>query len=219
MKRWLQSLVLIAGIAVVLPACSDEISLSTASEQSSIPDTAEQDSTMNPPDMTLNASMWVAFPVRGENPNDWNGVTGTRTDGGIIDACNKQDISSHSGADHYARDLSRKDGSTLNRRVHAGIDGEVVKAGWTDDYGKQVVIYDSARRVAVRYAHLNTYYVGIGARVKVNDMIGRMGNTGCQGGCSEHLHIVAYENVPDRNSIPYLCNSTWYACRIDFYYP
>lgn len=219
MKRWMTAAVAAIGIAVSFSACSDELTNAenaVANDQWSVEEADSTGSELEPPNLVLGASMRVAWPVRGESMGDWYGDEGERTNGGTIYSCGKW-INSHSGADYYARDLRRVDGSTLNRRVHAGIDGEVVKAGWTDCYGNQVVIYDSARRVAVRYAHLNTTYVGVGARVRVNDMIGRMGNTGC-GQFGEHLHMVAYENV-DRNSIPYVCDSTYYACRIDFYYP
>lgn len=163
--------------------------------------------------------MGVAWPFGSDaNLTDWKGWQGDRTGGGAWHGCGR--TNTHSGADYYARDLRRSGCSGVV--VYAGFAGKVVKAAWTDCYGKCVVIYDSARHVALRYAHLSNITVSAGQSVCMGMQIGNVGDTGCKGGggVGYHLHLAGYEHINDNNGspiIPLLCDSDYYACAVYFY--
>ncbi len=210
-------LFLILGLCFVLSGCGEEGgdgSSVTGLEVGGMPD--------NIP-LVIGAYTSIAWPFGpNEHPDDWRGDEGDRTNGGMISACGGW-ISSHSGADYYARDLSRRSGTTSGKKVYAGISGRVVKANWTDCYGNSVVIYDHSRRLAIRYAHLQSITVSQGDWVTIRQYIGKVGNTGC-GSFNAHLHLVAYENIDhfingdhNRPVIPTVCDSDYYSCRIYFF--
>lgn len=164
------------------------------------------------------AYMGIASPIGpGEDPDDWRGMTGVRTGGGTIYACGHT-VNSHTGADYYARDISRYSGTTLGKKVYAGFSGLVVKVGSGYGQGYQVVIYDATRHVAIRYAHLMSYTVHKGQYVSVRQYIGKIGNTDA----GPHLHLVGYENIDHFDAegypvIPTLCDSEHYCCILYFY--
>jgi murein DD-endopeptidase MepM/ murein hydrolase activator NlpD len=169
-----------------------------------------------PPSRSLGAWTSIAWPFKYESPNLWRGWTGEKTDGGMIWSCRGY-INSHSGADHYASDLYRKDGSTHGRRVYAGLSGKVVRARYSSGYGNEVVIHYPKQRLMIRYTHLSYIASNVkeGRSVSIRQYIGRVGNT--PGGFSSHLHLVVYENV-DPGRIPSLCNrNNWHACRVYFF--
>lgn len=214
MKRFLfVSLIAVATLVVSagIQGCGEEKNLPTKSTSTSTP----------PVDLSLGAWTTIVWPFGpNENPSDWRGVEGDRTGGGTISACGGT-INSHSGADYYARDLSRKTGETSGRSIYAGFSGYVVKAGSAGGYGLCVVIYDPSRRLAIRYAHLSEVGVSEGMCIAARAYIGRVGNT--PGGFSPHLHLVVYENInhfingdPSRPVIPTVCDSDYYACRVFF---
>ncbi|XOU94157.1 MAG: M23 family metallopeptidase [Candidatus Kerfeldbacteria bacterium] len=166
------------------------------------------------------AALGIAWPFgRYEHPNWWRGDEGWKTGGGTITACGRR-LNSHTGADWHARDFSRYDGSQWAKPIYAGISGKVVKAGNSGGYGNCVVIYDAGRHVAVRYAHLIlASVVGVGQYVRAGQHIGWLGNS--PGGFTEHLHLVAYENVVHNNGnpiIPSVCSPEWYSCATFFYW-
>lgn len=98
----------------------------------------------------------------------------------------------------------------INRRLafHAGLDfggpvgtpifatapGEVVKAGWTGAYGRQVRIRHDFG-VESSYSHLSAINVRVGDRIEVGDIIGKLGSSGRSTG--PHLHYeVRLDNKP-----------------------
>jgi hypothetical protein len=58
----------------------------------------------------------------------------------------------------------------------------------------------------------NESNVYVGQWLYSRTCIGHVSNTGCGG--TPHLHMVAYKNVTNPNSIPYCCSSTSYAQEI-----
>ena len=172
------------------------------------------------PEGKIGAWMSVAWPFgSSENPDNWYGDEGNRTSGAwIYLSCRRMCTWTHSGAEYYARDLNRDDGTDYGKKVYAGFSGRVIKAGDDGGYGKTVVIYDSSRHVAIRYAHLSYISVRKGDWVNIRQYIGKVGNTGNSTG--SHLHIVGYENINDNNGnpiIPTLCDSNFFACAIYFH--
>jgi len=214
-KLWM---VLPLVLVALVVGCSN-----TENPTATIPEIEQADSLMTGETQSIGAYTSIAWPFGpNENPNDWRGDEGDRTGGGTIWACGGW-INSHTGADYYARDLSRLSGTTAGRDVFAGFSGLVVKASNTDCYGNCVVIYDHTRRVAVRYAHLQSIGVTKGQWVNIRQFIGKVGNTGC-GTFNAHLHLVVYENInhfnngdPNQPVIPIVCDSNFYACRVYFF--
>lgn len=168
---------------------------------------------------SIGSYMYVRFPFGFGEEGKWRGTDGTRTGGGTISSCGTT-LNSHTGADYYARDLSRSDGTNSSGKpIYAGFDGWVVRAGDDGGYGKSVVIWDPNRSVCIRYAHLSYVAVGKGWWISTNTYVGNVGNT--PGGFTPHLHIVGYEHVPVSNNapiIPYICKSNYYACILYFWY-
>jgi murein DD-endopeptidase MepM/ murein hydrolase activator NlpD len=78
-------------------------------------------------------------------------------------------------------------------------DGVVVSAGWNNGYGKLVQIRHMNGYVT-RYGHLSSIAEGIyaGARVKMEQQIGRVGHTGLATG--PHLHFEVLINGEQRDS-------------------
>lgn len=83
----------------------------------------------------------------------------------------------HSGVD-YAADYGTS--------IHAWQDGEVIYSGWNGNYGLFVAIQHSDNSIS-RYAHLSSIKVKKGEKVKSNQIIGLVGNTGRSTG--PHLHF------------------------------
>jgi murein DD-endopeptidase MepM/ murein hydrolase activator NlpD len=69
--------------------------------------------------------------------------------------------------------------------VHATAAGTVVTAGWNGGYGKMVEI-DHGNQFSTRYGHLSAINVRVGQKVKIGDVVGRIGSTGRSTG--PHLH-------------------------------
>lgn len=169
---------------------------------------------------SIGSYMSIAWPFVNQNPDLWRGDEDERTLGGSIYACGGTRMS-HTGAEYYARDLSRPDGATYGQPVGAGINGRVVVAGWQSGYGNTVVIYDAAARRAVRYAHLQYVSVSYNQNVAIRQKIGAVGNSGCTP-CGAHLHLVGFTNIDhfQRNGdpcIPTLCDNDYYACAVYFF--
>lgn len=101
---------------------------------------------------------------------------------------------------HQGIDLASDNGY----RVYAVEDAEVVFAGETVDYGKQVLLYAPRLNVYVFYAHLKRIDVGFGWRVVSWQQIGLTGDTGNAKGMTTvdnggHLHLeVRTVKVPGR---------------------
>ena len=108
----------------------------------------------------------------------------------------------HCGDDYYALDLARKDHHQYGKPVYAGIDGIVYVKDIKDEsgnyiaWGKEVIIYNSESKLALRYAHLSDYDASLNGKwisATSDTPIGKVGDTGL--GKGAHLHIVLYKNV------------------------
>ncbi len=91
---------------------------------------------------------------------------------------------------HYAVDFAAPEGTPV---VAAG-DGVVVKAGWSKGLGNYIRIRHTNPHYETLYGHLRAFARGIrkGVRVKQNQVIGYVGQTGIATG--PHLHYAFYEN-------------------------
>jgi murein DD-endopeptidase MepM/ murein hydrolase activator NlpD len=69
--------------------------------------------------------------------------------------------------------------------VRATAAGTVVTAGWNGGYGKMVEI-DHGNQFSTRYGHLSAIDVKVGQKIKIGDIVGRLGSTGRSTG--PHLH-------------------------------
>jgi murein DD-endopeptidase MepM/ murein hydrolase activator NlpD len=69
--------------------------------------------------------------------------------------------------------------------VRATADGTVTTAGWNGGYGKLVEI-DHGNNLSTRYGHLSEIDVKVGQRVRVGQIVGKVGSTGRSTG--PHLH-------------------------------
>lgn len=82
----------------------------------------------------------------------------------------------------------------LGEVVHASGSGEVIYAGWIKGYG-QIIIIDHGGRVTTLYAHLSKILIAIGDKVKKEQIIGQVGDSG--GVPSPRLHFeVRVEGKP-----------------------
>jgi murein DD-endopeptidase MepM/ murein hydrolase activator NlpD len=79
--------------------------------------------------------------------------------------------------------------------VHATAAGTVTAAGWSGGYGKMVEI-DHGNGFSTRYGHLSQIDVDIGDKIRVGQIVGRMGSTGRSTG--PHLH---YETRIDGEAV------------------
>lgn len=79
--------------------------------------------------------------------------------------------------------------------IHATAAGTVAAAGWSGGYGKMVEI-DHGNGLSTRYGHLSQIDVDIGDKIRVGQIVGRMGSTGRSTG--PHLH---YETRIDGEAV------------------
>jgi murein DD-endopeptidase MepM/ murein hydrolase activator NlpD len=99
---------------------------------------------------------------------------------------------------HLGIDIANRTGTP----IYAADAGYVVMAGRdTWGYGNQVLI-DHGNGYLTRYAHLDTIRVKAGDKVKKNQVIGTMGNTGRSTG--PHLHFEIIYSSVRRNPLGYL---------------
>jgi murein DD-endopeptidase MepM/ murein hydrolase activator NlpD len=87
----------------------------------------------------------------------------------------------HQPAMHTGIDLR----GNLGDPVHATAAGKIVKAGWEGGYGQMVEI-DHGEGLSSRYGHLSEIDVTVGQKVRIGQVIGRLGSTGRSTG--PHLH-------------------------------
>jgi murein DD-endopeptidase MepM/ murein hydrolase activator NlpD len=87
----------------------------------------------------------------------------------------------HQPAMHTGMDFR----GTIGDRVHATAAGKVTKAGWDGGYG-QLVEIDHGEGLSSRYGHLSEIDVTVGQKVRIGQVIGRLGSTGRSTG--PHLH-------------------------------
>jgi murein DD-endopeptidase MepM/ murein hydrolase activator NlpD len=84
--------------------------------------------------------------------------------------------SMHTGIDFHA---------DIGDPIYATAAGTVVKAGWEGGYGQMIEI-DHGEGLSTRYGHMSEIDVSIGQRLRVGQIIGRVGSTGRSTG--PHLH-------------------------------
>ncbi len=75
--------------------------------------------------------------------------------------------------------------ASIGDPVRATAAGTVTQAGWNGGYGKMVEI-DHGNGLATRYGHLSAVEATVGQKVKIGQVIGRVGSTGRSTG--PHLH-------------------------------
>ena len=79
--------------------------------------------------------------------------------------------------------------------IHATAAGTVTNAGWSGGYGKMVEI-DHGNGLATRYGHLSQIDVNVGDKVRIGQVVGRLGSTGRSTG--PHVH---YETRIDGEAV------------------
>src|SRR5579864_779574 len=79
--------------------------------------------------------------------------------------------------------------------VRATANGKVASAGWSGGYGKMVEI-DHGNGLATRYGHLSQISLSVGEKVRIGEIVGRLGSTGRSTG--PHLH---YETRIDGEAV------------------
>ena len=79
--------------------------------------------------------------------------------------------------------------------IRATAAGTVTAAGWTGGYGKMVEV-DHGNGLATRYGHLSQIDVNVGDKIRVGQMVGRLGSTGRSTG--PHVH---YETRIDGEAV------------------
>jgi murein DD-endopeptidase MepM/ murein hydrolase activator NlpD len=87
----------------------------------------------------------------------------------------------HEAAMHTGIDFRGETGEP----IHATAAGTVTIAGWTGGYGKMVEI-DHGNGLATRYGHLSEVDVSVGDKIRIGQVIGKLGSTGRSTG--PHLH-------------------------------
>lgn len=115
-----------------------------------------------------------AFPVKGKDNTDIWSSFGDPRDGGRR---------THKGIDIFAR---------RGTPIIAAVDGRIRTVRDTGLGGKQVWLYDQARRQSLYYAHLDQQLVEKDQMVLVGDTLGTVGNTGNARSTRPHLHFSIY---------------------------
>ena len=116
-------------------------------------------------------------------PATWEGTTSNW--GYRIDPITGKKKARHEGIDLRA---------SMNTLVYAPEDGVVRIAGWLRGYGRTVII-DHKNGFSTRFAHLNSFGVRAGNRVKKGEIIAQSGNSGKSTG--PHLHYeIRFEGNP-----------------------
>ncbi len=87
----------------------------------------------------------------------------------------------HEAAMHTGLDFR----GDLGESIHATAAGTVTIAGWTGGYGKMVEI-DHGNGLATRYGHLSEIDVSVGDKIRIGQVVGKLGSTGRSTG--PHLH-------------------------------
>jgi murein DD-endopeptidase MepM/ murein hydrolase activator NlpD len=87
----------------------------------------------------------------------------------------------HEAAMHTGLDFR----GDIGEPIHATAAGTVTVAGWTGGYGKMVEI-DHGNGLATRFGHLSEIDVSVGQKIRVGQVVGKLGSTGRSTG--PHLH-------------------------------
>jgi murein DD-endopeptidase MepM/ murein hydrolase activator NlpD len=91
-------------------------------------------------------------------------------------------------------------GTPIGTPIRAAKDGKVIFAGWSDGYGKKILI-DHGNGYETLYAHLDELLVKAGDRVSSGEVIGLSGGTGYVTG--PHLHFEIQLNAVARDPLNY----------------
>jgi murein DD-endopeptidase MepM/ murein hydrolase activator NlpD len=83
----------------------------------------------------------------------------------------------------------------LGESIHATAAGTVTIAAWTGGYGKMVEI-NHGNGLATRYGHLSEIDVSVGDKIRIGQIVGKLGSTGRSTG--PHLH---YETRVDGEAV------------------
>ena len=97
----------------------------------------------------------------------------------------------HEAAMHTGLDFRGE----IGEPIHATAAGTVTIAGWSGGYGKMVEI-DHGNGLATRYGHLSEIDVSVGDKIRIGQVIGKLGSTGRSTG--PHLH---YETRVDGEAV------------------
>jgi murein DD-endopeptidase MepM/ murein hydrolase activator NlpD len=87
----------------------------------------------------------------------------------------------HEAAMHTGLDFRGE----IGEPIHATAAGTVTIAGWTGGYGKMVEI-DHGNGLATRFGHLSEIDVSVGQKIRIGEVVGKLGSTGRSTG--PHLH-------------------------------
>ena len=87
----------------------------------------------------------------------------------------------HEAAMHTGLDFR----GDIGEPIHATAAGTVTIAGWTGGYGKMVEI-DHGNGLATRFGHLSEIDVNVGEKIRIGEVVGKLGSTGRSTG--PHLH-------------------------------
>jgi murein DD-endopeptidase MepM/ murein hydrolase activator NlpD len=87
----------------------------------------------------------------------------------------------HEAAMHTGLDFR----GDIGEPIHATAVGTVTVAGWTGGYGKMVEI-DHGNGLATRFGHLSEIDVNVGEKIRIGQVVGKLGSTGRSTG--PHLH-------------------------------
>lgn len=98
---------------------------------------------------------------------------------------------------HSGIDISTPSGT----KIIAPADGVIVSCGTKSGYGNTVVV-DHGFGIVTRYGHLDGFNVRPGQRVRRNDVIGFVGNTGRS--TAPHLHYEVWVRDQAQNPIQYI---------------
>ncbi len=118
----------------------------------------------------------LAFPVEGRNSKQISSFWGANRDGGRR---------SHEGVDIFA---------PRGTPALASIDGYVSRVGTNGLGGNVVFLSDQSHGINLYYAHLDSFNVATGKRVKLGDTLGFVGNTGNARTTGPHLHFGIYQS-------------------------
>lgn len=98
---------------------------------------------------------------------------------------------------HNAIDIGAKTGSP----IYASMAGKIIKAGWSEGYGYNVII-DHGGGKKTLYAHLSKIYAQNNDQITQGSVIGAIGSTGWSTG--PHLHFEIIINGTKVNPLSYL---------------
>jgi murein DD-endopeptidase MepM/ murein hydrolase activator NlpD len=96
-------------------------------------------------------------------------------------------------------------GSGMNAPVFAAADGKVTLAQYSRSFGNWIMVEHANGYVSI-YAHLNSFNISAGLRIKKGEIIGYTGNTGRSSG--PHLHYEIRLNGTPVNPSGYLTEVT-----------